>query len=150
MAGTQDESWASRVVAQLDEVAGSVIAATWGVDINARAAPAIHRALMFEKNECTIDALLRDPTSRDRRLSCMPFLLVRDDEEILAPHPSTVLRPGDRLLFAGSNAARDLQRMTLRNVHARDYVILGYDRPASWIWQWLTRRNGETTLPTSR
>jgi Trk K+ transport system NAD-binding subunit len=150
MAGTQDEAWATRVVAQLDVVAGTVIAATWGVDINASAAPAIHRALMFEKGECTIDALLRDPTSRERRLACMPLLLVRNGEEIVVPDPSTVLRPGDRLLFAGTNAARDLQRMTLRNVHARDYVILGYDRPGSWVWQWLTRRNGETTSTTSR
>jgi voltage-gated potassium channel len=150
MAGTQDDSWASRAVAQLDEVSGSVIAATWGVDINASAAPTIHRALMFEMYECTIDTLLRDPTARDRRLSCMPLLLVRNDDEILLPDPATVLRPGDRLLFAGSNAARDRQRMTLRNVHARDYVILGYDRPASWIWQWLTRRNGDTASTTTR
>jgi hypothetical protein len=78
------------------------------------------------------------------------LLLVRNDEEILLPDPATVLRPGDRLLFAGSNAARDRQRMTLRNVHARDYVILGYDRPASWIWQRLTRQNGDTGSTATR
>lgn len=150
MAGTQDEAWASRVVAQLEEVAGPVVAATWGVDVNAAAAPALHRALMFEKSECPLDALLRDPTSRDRRLACMPLLLVRDGEEFVVPDAETPLEPGDRLLFAGTRAACDLQRMTLRNVHVRDYVLLGKDRPAGWVWQWLTRRSGNAASTTVR
>lgn len=140
MAGAQDESWASDVVAQLEKLAGPVVAATWGVDINAAAAPTIHRALMFEKNDCPLDALLRDPTARERRLACMPLLLMRNDEETVVPDADTPLKPGDRLLFAGTRAARDLQRMTLRNIHVRDYVLLGRDRPAGWVWQWLTRR----------
>jgi voltage-gated potassium channel len=150
MAGTRDEAWASTVVAQLEDVAGPTVAATWGVDINAGAAPAVHRTLMFEKNDVPLEALLRDPTSRDHRLDCMPLMLVRDNAEILAPDVGTPLHPGDRLLFAGTNAARDLQRMTLRNVHARDYVILGYDRPASWLWQWLTRRSSDSASTANR
>ncbi len=150
MAGTQEESWASSVVAQLEEVAGPVVAATWGVDINASAAPAIHRALMFEKSEVSIDVLLRDPTSRDRGLACMPLLLSRNGEEFLVPDSTMPLKPGDRLLFGGTNTARDRQRMTLRNEHARDYVLLGYDRPAGWVWQWLTRRNGDAASTTMR
>jgi voltage-gated potassium channel len=142
MAGTRDEAWASTVASRLEEVSGPIVAATWGVDINAAAAPAVHRTLMFERNEVALEVLLRDPTSRDRRLDCIPLMLVRDDAEVLTPDPDTLLQPGDRLLFAGTGAARDLQRMTLRNVHARDYVILGYDRPASWLWQWLTRGSG--------
>jgi voltage-gated potassium channel len=150
MTGTQDEAWASAVVSRLEEVAGPVVAATWGVDINAAAAPAVHRALMFEKNEVPLEALLQDPTARDQHLACVPLLLVRDSEEVLVPDAATPLQAGDRLLFAGTNAARDLQRMTLRNVHARDYVILGYDRPAGWLWRWFTRRSGEAASTTTR
>ncbi|MCG6873571.1 MAG: NAD-binding protein [Betaproteobacteria bacterium] len=150
MAGTQDEPWASLLVARLEEVAGPVVAATWGVDINAAAAPAIHRVLMFEKNDVTLDALLRDPTLRVREIACVPLLLVRDGAEVLMPDAKTPLKAGDRLLFAGTNAARDLQRMTLRNVHARDYVILGRDRPAGWIWQWLSRRNDDAASTAGR
>jgi len=140
MAGAQDEAWAARVVARLEDVVGPTVAATWGIDINAAAAPAIHRALMFEKNEVPLAALLRDPSARDRGLACLALLLVRDGEEVVAPDPDTPLVPGDRLLFAGTSAARDLQRATLRNVNVRDYVLLGQDRPASWLWQWLTRQ----------
>jgi len=150
MAGTQDESWASSVVARLEEMAGSVVAATWGVDINAATAPAIHRALMFGKHDFPLDTLLRDPTSRESELACMPLLLVRNDEEIVMPDVETRLKPGDRLLFAGTPAARDLQRMTLRNVYVRDYVLLGEDRPAGWVWQWLTRRSANATSTTIR
>jgi voltage-gated potassium channel len=149
MAGIRDEAWASALVSRLEEVAGPVVAATWGVDINAAAAPAVHRALMFEMSEVALEALLRDPTSRDHHLDCMPLMLVRDDAEVLAPDLDTPLQPGGRLLFAGTNAARDLQRMPLRNVHARDYVILGHDLPASWLWQWLTRQISETGSTTS-
>jgi len=147
MAGTQDEAWAARVVARIEKVAGPVVAATWGVDINVSAAPAIHRALMFERCDCPLDALLRDPTSRDQELACMPLLLVRNGEETVVPEVQTLLKPGDRLLFAGTAAARDLQRMTLRNVHARDYVLFGHDQPG-WVWRWLMRWNGNAA-PTS-
>ena len=149
MAGTQDETWAAGIVARLEQLTGPLVAATWGVDINAGAAPAVHRTLMFERNDVPLGALLRDPTSRDVELACMPLLLVRGGAEQVAPDAQTLLKPGDRLLFAGAAGARDLQRMTLRNPHARDYVLFGRDRPG-WVWQWLARRNGDAASTSAR
>ncbi|MCL4800283.1 MAG: NAD-binding protein [Burkholderiales bacterium] len=139
MAGTQPESWAAALVARLEEIVGTVVASTWGVPINAAAAPAVHHALMFEKHDLTLGTLLRDPTAREQPLACLALLLVREDEEIVLPAADLPLRPGDRLLFAGTDAARDLQRLTLRNANVRAYVHLGIDRPAGWLWKHLIR-----------
>lgn len=140
MAGTRDEAWAASLVARLEEIVGAVVASTWGVPVNAAAAPAVHHALMFEPHELTLGTLMRDPAARERPLACLPLLLVRGDEEMVLPAAETALQPGDRLLFAGTEAARDRQRLTLRNANVRAYVHLGIDRPAGWLWKRLTGR----------
>lgn len=141
MAGAQPDGWAAALVARLEEVVGPVVAETWGVAINAAAAPAVHHALMFEKHDLAVEALLRDPAARERPLACVPLLHVRGDEETVLPAADLPLKPGDRLLFAGTETARSLQRLTLRNANVRAYVHLGIDRPAGWLWKLFARES---------
>jgi hypothetical protein len=96
---------------------------------------------MFEKEEMRLEVLLRDPAAREHPLACLPLLLVRGDEETVLPDAETALAPGDRVLFAGTEAARSLQRLTLRNTNVRAYVQLGVDRPAGWLWKRLARES---------
>jgi len=144
MAGAQPEAWAAALVTRLETVIGPVVAQTWGIAVNAATAPAVHHALMFEKGELRLDVLLRDPAARERPLACQPLLLVRSDEETVLPAAETPLHPGDRLLFAGTEIARSLQRHTLRNANVCAYVQLGRDRPAGWLWKRLARETVKT------
>jgi len=42
---------------------------------------------------------------------------------------------GERILFAGTRAARAAQWPMLRNVNVRDYALRGVDLPGGWLWQ---------------
>ena len=88
--------------------------------------------------------LLRSPSDRSEQLACLPLLLRRDGHDHPLPTENMPLARGDEILFAGRLRARRSQQLALANVNALDYVRTGRDLPGGWIWQQLTRRNGQT------
>ncbi|MCW9078001.1 MAG: NAD-binding protein [Gammaproteobacteria bacterium] len=89
----------------------------------------------------TVGDLLRDPWQREQSLKAIVLLIRRRNDRILLPDPDTPMKAGDRLLVCGDRAAFRRMKWTVSHRHTLDYVMTGEDRPQSWIWRKLTRRN---------
>lgn len=85
--------------------------------------------------------LLRDPDDRDERLDCVVLLLQKGDESIAAPDDDTILRPGDRLLVAGTTQARRGLDNTLWVPETLVYVTSGRRVGNGWVWRTLVNRD---------
>lgn len=134
-----DEAVGEPLLAQLEALVGNERITAWSVPFSSTDAPAIHRAMIDDHAAVTIEALLRDPRDRTRPLHAVPLLLKHDTGITLAPPTDTTLKPGDELLLAGTNSARQRLCQTLENANVRDYVLFGLDIPGGTIWQHLTR-----------
>jgi hypothetical protein len=72
---------------------------------------------------------------------------VRDGQLTDLPAPSLELRPGDELLFAGTERARLRMRDTLLNANTAEYVLTGLSRPASVLGRLLSRLGAAPAPP---
>lgn len=135
----ENDAWADRAIEQLQAAVGTETPDLWRIAMTAADAPACHEVLERADFPITLADLGRDNGARERRLECMPLLLLRDGQAIALPQASLRLQRGDELLFAGRPAARRNQRAMLVNVNVRDYVVRGIDMPGGWAWQRLTR-----------
>ncbi len=96
----------------------------------------------------TLDTLLRSPTDRSSALDCEALYLDRDDDDhLLMPAGSTVLRPGDELLLAGTRRARNDLALNLANEHTLEYLVTGKELPGGWIWERLSRDSRRPMKP---
>jgi hypothetical protein len=148
IAHQRDAAWSDALLARLQSVAGETAPAVWSVTLNIAEAPAMYRLLM-EHGRATVGDLLRQPANRDEPLACVPLILRRTDESVELPDDGFALKPGDQLLFAGRNWAREQQQSLLRSDKVRDYVLTGRDPPVGWIWRQLQRPRS-TPPPTAR
>lgn len=138
----KDDAWADLAIERLQARIGAEAPDVWRVRMDSIDAPACHEALGHDDYPLVLADLCRDCADRERRLECVPLLLVRGPETLVLPDDALPLERGDTILFAGRPAARAAQRPVLRNVNARDYVVRGIDRPGGWIWQRMTRPAG--------
>ena len=148
IAHQRDAAWSDALVARLQSVAGEHAPAVWSVTLNIADAPAIYHLLM-EQGRATVGDLLRQPANRDERLACVPLYLRRTGESVELPGDAFALHPGDQILFAGRNWAREQQQSLLRSEKVRDYVLTGLDPPVSWLWRKLQRPRS-TRPPAAR
>ena len=84
--------------------------------------------------------LLADPTNPVERLAASALALERHGEATYLPADDTDLKPGDRLLFVGDDAARALQMRYLREPGTVARVCSGFELPRSALFRWLERR----------
>ena len=135
----EDDAWADRAIERLQQSIGVEAPDVWKVAINEPEAPTFHDALGRPDYPVMLGDLCRDTTDRERRLECVPLLVLRRSLESILPDESMPLQRGDEVLFAGQPTARKAQRPMLLNVNVRDYVVRGIDVPGGWLWQRLTR-----------
>ena len=145
---SRDAGWVHALIARLQAAVGDSAPSIWSVTLNISEAPAMYRLLM-QAGQARVGDLLRRPSQRDRPLACVPLYLQRADESFELPDDELVLQPGDQLLFAGRDGARDRQQSLLRNDKIRDYVLTGRDPPGGWLWQRLQRPRS-TRPPAAR
>jgi Trk K+ transport system NAD-binding subunit len=143
-----DGAWAEALVARLQSVLGERSPAIWSATLNISEAPSIYRLLM-QGGHATVADLLRRPSCRDESLPAAVLLLQRTDAAIELPADDCELQPGDQLLFAGREGAREEQQAVLRNEKLRDYLLTGRDPPSSWLWRRLQRPRS-TRPPVAR
>jgi Trk K+ transport system NAD-binding subunit len=136
----QPDAWAEAVADRIRGAAGARLPHLWSVVLNPASARAVHAQLAAGAQQLTLDVLLRDPADRNARLDCLALLLERDGGERLMPEAASLLRTGDRILFAGRARARRAQAATLQNVNVLDYVHVGREVPGGWVWERLIRR----------
>jgi voltage-gated potassium channel len=87
-----------------------------------------------------ISYLLVDPTNPAERIRATPLMLEREHETQLLPAHDTLLRPGDRILFAGEDQARRLQERYLTEPGTVSWVCSGSEPARGYIFRWWQRR----------
>jgi Trk K+ transport system NAD-binding subunit len=143
------EAVAETALDRLESLCGARTITAWEVPLDAAAAPAVERALRGADRDLALETLLADPRERRKPLAAVALLLRRGGADALLPSVETTLRPDDRLLFAGTNDAREQQRAILRDENVRDYVWLGRNVPGGTVWRWLTAERRSDGVPPS-
>jgi hypothetical protein len=80
--------------------------------------------------------LLRDPVKRDEQVACLALVIVSGDKTMVMPDDSQSLRPGDQVLFCGTNRAVQLLDATLNNEYTLRYLMTGQDEIRSTFLRW--------------
>ena len=88
-----------------------------------------------------IGHLVADPTNPSERLVATALLLERQGIPHLLPDDSTVLKPGDQILFVGDNTARGLQLRYLNEPGTVAWVCSGREPPRGAIFRWWQQRS---------
>jgi Trk K+ transport system NAD-binding subunit len=137
-AATRDNAWAAGIVRALEPIMRGKAPDFWSVRFDADAAPGLVGALGRVAPTISVADLCRDRADLRRSLRCLPLLLVRQERATDLPATTTELRPGDELLFAGSDLARQRMRDTLLNANTAQYILTGRSRPTSVLGRLLT------------
>jgi Trk K+ transport system NAD-binding subunit len=140
LARGQNNMWAVGVAGRLRDVVGEMVPHTWAVTCDTDLLGARHALVEAPEPPFTVDHLLRDPDDRLRRLKAVPLLLRSQGRDVLLPDEHAPLRAGDTVLFAGEAAVEGLQRRTLADDVAIDYLRTGREAPRTWLGRLLAGR----------
>jgi Trk K+ transport system NAD-binding subunit len=145
LARKQNNVWAVGVGGRVRDVVGDTVPHTWAIDCDPSLLGA--RRAFAEKPEppLVLAHLLMDPDDRRLALKAVPLLLLSGGRDVLLPDEHTVLHPGDRILFAGEAGVEGLQRRTLTDDGAIDYLRTGREPPRTWLGRLLARSDASAT-----
>jgi len=87
-----------------------------------------------------IQQLMADPTNPGTRMRVTPLMIEREGTHQLLPPEDTPLKPGDRILFAGDDVARRLQKRYLTEPGTVAWVCSGSEPARGFIFRWLEQR----------
>jgi Trk K+ transport system NAD-binding subunit len=133
LARQQPNVWATGVAGRVRDVVGDVVPSVWGVTCDTASLGARHALVENPEPPLTLAHLLADPDDRRRRLEAVPLLLLVKGHDHLLPDEQTPLQAGDRILFAGHAGVEGLQRRTLSDDVAVDYVRTGRETSRTWL-----------------
>ncbi len=137
---THEDEWSAQLLGRLTGRFGWETPTVWSVCIDPPTSPALHRHLTTSAQGLTLGELTRDPHNRDLPLEAEALYLKREDgEPLIDPPPTTQLRAGDEILFAGRRGARQALSLTLENAHTLTYVVTGNELPGGLIWERIAR-----------
>ena len=144
LARGQNNVWAVGVAGRLRDVVGETVPHTWAVTCDTDLLGARHALVEAPEPPLTLDHLLRDPDDRLHRLKVVPLLMRSQGRDELLPDEHTLLRAGDVILFAGEAGVEGLQRRTLADDVAIDYLRTGREPPRTWLGRLLAGESRES------
>lgn len=129
-----DDTLAQRTIELLQTQVGEKVPFMWAFNCFASYA-GLRDALSPDIDPpLSIADLLSHPTTPAERLPAFALLLLRNQTEIPLPPEDTVLRSGDRILFAGQRGVADLQRRFQIEPGVLEFVRTGVEVPRSWLF----------------
>ncbi len=126
------------VISRLQELVGGTRPRLWTLDVGRRAAGAL-LTVRRDRGQVTLRDLLRDPSDRERPLSCLPMVVESGADTVVMPDLSMTVEPGQQILFCGTNDAYHLLDATLNNEYTLHYLITGRDEPRGIAMKWLVQ-----------
>jgi len=87
-----------------------------------------------------IQQLMADPTNPGTRMRVTPLMIEREGTHQLLPPEDMPLKPGDRILFAGDDVARRLQKRYLTEPGTVAWVCSGSEPARGFIFRWWEQR----------
>jgi voltage-gated potassium channel len=139
----QDKTWANIVVSRIAAVIGDVLPYLWAIKVTQQDACAVANAVSLGR-KISIGHLLTDPRQSERKNTCIPLLVIRNEEYILTPNDDLIVQINDRILFCGSRDVAISMEIALQNANIFNYIMTGYTGPDGYIWRWWNwRRSGD-------
>ena len=135
-----DSAQAATVLARVRQVVGEGSPHVWTFDCDVLQPGMFYAFFQRVGMPFRIQHLLADPTNPGERMRATPLMLERDRETRMLPADDTILKPGDRILFAGDDVARRLQQRYLTEPGTVAWVCSGSEPPRGFIFRWLSRR----------
>jgi Trk K+ transport system NAD-binding subunit len=135
-----DRAQAASVLAHVRRQVGDGSPHSWAFDCDVLAPGMFYAFFQRAGLPFRIHHLLADPTNPAVPMRATALMLERDKETRLLPADDTVLKPGDRILFAGDNGARRLQQRYLVEPGTVAWVCSGSEPPRGFIFRWLQQR----------
>lgn len=123
----------------LDEV-GEGAPSAWRLECDVMQAGMFAAFFQNADGAFRIGHLLADPTDPQVRMRAAALMLERKGEAQLLPEGNTSLKPGDRILFVGTDSARRLQRRYLTEPGTVSWVLSGTEPPRGLVFRRLHRR----------
>jgi voltage-gated potassium channel len=142
LARGQNNVWGVGVAGRLRDVVGETVPHTWAITCDTALLGARHALIEEPEPPLTLMNLLQDPDDRLRRLKAVPLLLRSQGRDVPLPDEHTPLRAGDVILFAGEAGVEGLQRRTLTDDVAIDYVRSGREPSRTWLGRLLAGAGG--------
>lgn len=142
------DSFVADCVSRLQAVVGGAKPRIWTVDTGRQPVTALDRR-WAEGRVLSLGDVLRDPSDRERALSCVALVAAQGKEELVMPGPDYQLRRGCRILFVGTLQAQRLLDATLNNEYTLGYLMTGVDPPRGWAMQWIAERLGGAGIPAA-
>ncbi|MCU0814244.1 MAG: NAD-binding protein [Burkholderiaceae bacterium] len=136
----QNAVWAVGMAGRIRDTVGDAVPHTWALDCDQVLLGARRAFVERPEPPLTLAHLLMDPDDRRRSLKAVPLLLLSGGRDVLLPDEHTVLRPGDRILFAGEAGVEGLQRHALGDDGAIDYLRTGREPPRTWLGRLLAAK----------
>jgi Trk K+ transport system NAD-binding subunit len=134
LALNQDDAWADVTLSRIAAVVGDTVPEVWDLELSQTKTPAIWQ-ILEEGATVRLGDLMRNPSNRHDELACIPLLLKRGREEILAPDSDTPLHGGDRILFCGEAQAHRQQALGLHDYNMLNYLLTGNEAPGGLVWR---------------
>jgi len=135
-----DRAQASAVLARVRKEVGDGSPHSWAFECDVLQ-PGMFFAFFQRIGEpFRIHQLLADPTNPGVRMRVTPLMLERDGRTELLPLEDTTLKPGDRILFAGDDVARRLQKRYLTEPGTVAWVCSGSEPARGFIFRWWEQR----------
>ncbi len=139
--------WICQLISRLKDVLNSTPPEIWEMRIDKNSAPALWNAFS-QGNPVNFKCLRADPREREKKLACIPLLLVRSDKEmILLPEESEYLAPGDQLLWCGRPGVASWMEWTLRDPLVLIYLSTGEIVPRSYVGRWFLKKRKKSFRP---
>lgn len=132
LARAHDDAWAGILVDQLRIICPKSVPDVWAVTIGHRDAHAVMETI-GRGEEVLIQNLTQAHTNRAEMLPLIVLYQRNKNGAFCMPDPNTEIRIGDRLLFAGTAAARFNVQWNLQNIVALSYVRTGKSEPQTWF-----------------
>ncbi|MDH3695301.1 MAG: NAD-binding protein [Gammaproteobacteria bacterium] len=139
----QEPEQTDQLIERLRTAVGGHTPHLWRVNLCEKETGAATEFLNPGKALCLGD-LLKDPNRREGFLSCVPLMLQRDNDSMMLPPDTEHVRPGDEILFCGTEQSERLLLATLNNPYTLHYVVTGADVPRAYFFSWLTRMIDKT------
>jgi len=91
--------------------------------------------LLNSDRALTLGDLIRDPSSLNSSLSCVPLMIERKGGCVMLPTNAEQVQCADEIVFCGTERSESLLMATLNNPYTLHYLVTGTDLPRGYFFR---------------
>lgn len=131
----QGSAFASKTIEQIQQRVGTGAPRAWTFVCDIMQPGMFGAFFQGAGQPLSVGHLCCNPGNPESMLEAVPLMLDRKGEQILLPGPEVTLKPGDQLLFVGSEEALKRQQVYLQEPSSVQYVRTGVEPGRGWVFR---------------